>query len=235
MTEVIRVLVVDDHAIVREGLRHVLGTVEGFSVVGEAGNGRSALELAEEQNPDVVLLDINLGGESGLDVARRLRESGTAARILILSVHDDREIVLESVRVGAHGYVRKDTTPAELRRAIRAVFDGNAFFSPPVALRLTEALTEVSSTATPLTWPAGERSALSVAAQLEQLTNREREVLVGVARGQMNKEIGAWLGISVRTVESHRDSLMRKLQLRSSAALTRFAMEAGLLDSDGAP
>ncbi len=154
MSDVIRVLVVDDHAIVREGLRHVLSSADGFRVVGEAGDGRSALELAEQERPDVVLLDINLGGESGLDVARRLRESRTAARILILSVHDDREIVLESVRVGAHGYVRKDTTPAELRRAIRAVFDGNAFFSPPVALQLTEALKDMAPPPTAVPhWP----------------------------------------------------------------------------------
>jgi len=228
MSDAIRVLVVDDHAIVREGLRHVLGTVEGFLMVGEAGDSRKALELAETERPDVVLLDINLGNESGLDVARRLRASGSNARILILSVHDDREIVLESVRVGAHGYVRKDTTPGELRRAIRAVFDGHAFFSAPVAMRLTEALTQ----AAPPAAAAGDRHDLSVSAQLEQLTNREREVLIGVARGRMNKEIGASLGISVRTVESHRDSLMRKLQLRSSAALTRFALEAGLLSEE---
>ena len=234
MSAAIRVLLVDDHAIVREGLRHVLGAADGFVVVGEAGGGREALELAARELPDVVLLDINLGGESGLDVARHLRESGTAARILILSVHDDREIVRESVRVGAHGYVRKDTTPAELRRAIRAVFDGNAFFSPSVALRLAEALTE---TPRPVSGPLGTpvRSSLSVSTQLEQLTNREREVLVGIARGRMNKEIGASLGISVRTVESHRDSLMRRLQLRSAAALTRFALDAGLLDDDKAP
>jgi DNA-binding NarL/FixJ family response regulator len=235
MSDVIRVLVVDDHAIVREGLRHVLGAAEGFAVVGEAGDGRTALRLAEEEYPDVVLLDINLGSESGLDVARQLRASNTTARVLILSVHDDREFVLESVRVGAHGYVRKDTTPAELRRAIRAVFDGNAFFSPPVALRLTEALTEATSPAAAPLGNTPDRSHFSGPAALDQLTSREREVLVGIARGRMNKEIGARLGISVRTVESHRDSLMRKLQLRSAAALTRFALDAGLLDDDRAP
>ncbi|MEP7346440.1 MAG: response regulator transcription factor [Gemmatimonadaceae bacterium] len=230
MSDVIRVLVVDDHAIVREGLRHVLGTADGFNVVGEAGDGATALELAEREHPDVVLLDINLAGESGLDVARHLRESHAAARILILSVHDDREFVVESVRVGAHGYVRKDTTPAELRRAIRAVFDGNAFFGPPVALRLTEALTEAPAPVAP-----PDRSPTQPTGQLEQLTNREREVLGGIARGRMNKEIAASLGISVRTVEAHRDSLMRKLQLRSPAVLTRFAIEAGLLRDDGTP
>ncbi|MBV6521741.1 MAG: Oxygen regulatory protein NreC [Gemmatimonadaceae bacterium] len=228
MTGQIRVLVVDDHAIVREGLRHVLSTDDDFVVVGEAGDGATALQLAEEMQPDVVLLDINLGAESGLDVARRLRARHETNRILILSVHDDREIVLESLRVGANGYVRKDTTPGELRGAIRAVFDGHAFFSASVAMRLTEALAErpTMESRTP------DRSAGPTSAQLKQLTGREREVLVGVARGQMNKQIGAALGISVRTVESHRDSLMRKLQLRTTAALTRFAIDAGLLDEE---
>lgn len=234
MSDSIRVLVVDDHAIVREGLRHVLGTVDGFHVVGEAGDGHAALELAHRESPDVVLLDINLGIESGLDVARQLRDTGSTARILILSVHDDREIVLESVRVGAHGYVRKDTTPGELRRAIRAVYDGHAFFSAAVAMRLTEALSDMSK-APALSTVVTAEHAVPAAGQLDQLTSREREVLIGVARGQMNKEIGAQLGISVRTVESHRDSLMRKLQLRSPAALTRFALEAGLLENDTAP
>ena len=224
--ETIRVLVVDDHAIVREGLRHVLGAADGFLMVGEAGDSQRALELVDSESPDVVLLDINLGAESGLEVARRLRERGSPARILILSVHDDREIVLESVRSGAHGYVRKDTTPAELRRAVRAVFDGNAFFGAPVAMRLSEALSAEAPVA------SSTRLEVPMSAQLEQLTNREREVLIGVARGRMNKEIGAELGISVRTVEAHRDSLMRKLQLRSPAALTRFALEAGLLEED---
>jgi DNA-binding NarL/FixJ family response regulator len=128
-------------------------------------------------------------------------------------VHDDPEIVRESVRLGAHGYLRKDTTPADLRAAIRAVHNGDAYFSPTVAKTLAEALRDQ---------PA------QVTNTLERLTDRERDVLTRVAQGLSNKEIAAELGISVRTVESHRDSLMRKTGLRNVAALTRFALESGL-------
>jgi len=221
----IRVLVVDDHGIVREGLRQVFLADGDFAVVGEAANGAEALALAQQLRPDVVLLDITMPGDSGLMVAQRLRQEVPDARVLILSVHDDAEYVLESVRAGAHGYLRKDTTPADLRAAVRAVFGGDAWFSPAVAKRLTEVL-------------RGDPSRLAAAVpsaaapSLDLLTNREREVLGQVARGRLNKEIAAQLGISVRTVEAHRDSLVRKLGIRSAAGLTRFALEQGLLHGD---
>lgn len=218
--ERIRILLVDDHTIVRAGLRMVLQSAEEFDVVGEADSAAAALELIERHHPDVVLLDINLPDGSGLDVARRVLERVPSTRVLVLSVHDDREFVREAVRSGAHGFLRKDTTPAELRRAIKVVHAGDAFFSPPVARRLSEVLRDE------LPEPAGG---------IEQLTGRERDVLVRIAQGMLNKEIAADLGISVRTVESHRDSLMRKLGLRSVAALTRFALEAKLLPDVGHP
>jgi two-component system, NarL family, nitrate/nitrite response regulator NarL len=214
----IRVAMVDDHAIVRAGLRMVLESDPDFDVVGEADNAAAALALALESKPDVILVDINLPDESGLKVADAILRSQPGVRLLMLSVHDDQEFVRESVRIGAHGYLRKDTTPADLRAAIRAVHAGDAFFSPSVARTLAEALREK---------PAG------AAAVLEQLTTRERDVLVRVARGHQNKEIASELGISVRTVESHRDSLMRKTGLRNTAALTRLALESGLLDEAG--
>ena len=215
----IRVLLVDDHVIVREGLRQVLHEVDGFEIVGEAADGAEALAIAERERPDVVLLDITMPGESGLVVARRLRHQVPESRVLILSVHDDTEYVLESVRSGAHGYLRKDTTPSDLRNAVRAVHNGDAWFSPAVARRLTEVLRNEREPAA----PAPPR------AQLDSLTNREREVLSLVSQGLLNKEIAMQLGISVRTVEAHRDSLMRKLNIRTAAGLTRFAMESGLV------
>lgn len=221
----IRVLLVDDHGIVREGLRQVLLADDDFDVVGEAANGVQALDIAERVRPDVVLLDLTMPGDSGLVVAQKLRQEVPNSRVLILSVHDDAEYVLESVRAGAHGYLRKDTTPADLRAAIRAVHSGDAYFSPAVAKRLTEVLRSESSVPAPA--PA------VVPASLDALTNREREVLAAVARGLLNKEIAGQLGISVRTVEAHRDSLVRKLGIRSAAGLTRFAMEQGLLKEDG--
>jgi two-component system nitrate/nitrite response regulator NarL len=169
------------------------------------------LDRAARERPDVVLLDLTMPGATGLDIVRALREKVAEARILILSVHDDREYVLESVRAGAHGYLRKDSSPADIRQAIRAVHGGDSFFSPPVARHLAAAVQDGA--------PPGA---------LEELTSRERDVLVRIARGLTNREAAGELGISVRTVEAHRDSLMRKLRIHTVAGLTRFAMEHGL-------
>ena len=213
MSDPIRVLVVDDHSVVREGIRHVLEGAEGFRVVAEAANGADALERAESERPDVVLLDLTMPGLSGLEVVRLLRQRLPDTRILILSVHDDREYVLESVRVGAHGYLRKDSSPADIRRAIRVVPAGDSFFSPPAARHLAAAVQSQTSID-----PLGT------------LTTRERDVLTRVARGCTNREAAAELGISVRTVETYRDSLMRKLGIHTVAGLTRFAIERRLLE-----
>lgn len=215
MSETIRVLVVDDHTVVREGIRSVLAGAPGFDMVAEAATGEEAVAQAEAHQPDVILLDISMPGGSGLGVVGMLRERAPKARILILSVHDDTEYVVESVRAGAHGYLRKDTTPADLRQAIRAVHEGGAFFSPQVARHLTAAIRE--------------QPAPSTGASLETLTAREREVLVRVARGLTNKETAAELGISTRTAEAHRDSLMKKLGIRTVAGLTRYAIEQELM------
>jgi DNA-binding NarL/FixJ family response regulator len=215
MTPAIKVLVADDHTIVRTGIRHVLESEAGFEVVGEAGTGAEAVALAAKLRPDVVVLDISMPGESGLQVAAQLRGTSPEPRVLILSMHDNAEYVLESVRAGAHGYLLKDAAATELRTAIRAVCRGESYFSPPVASRLREAL-------------RGEHE--THAGSLAQLTGRERDVLLGVVRGRTNKEIAGELGISHRTVETHRESLMRKLQIRTVAELTRFALGAGILE-----
>jgi DNA-binding NarL/FixJ family response regulator len=211
----IRVLIADDHTIVRTGIRHVLESDSGFEVVGEAATGTEAVALAASLRPDVVVLDISMPGESGLQVATRLRDGSPERRILILSMHDNAEYVLESVRAGADGYLLKDAAATDLRSAIRSVCRGESYFSPPVASRLREAL-------------RAEQEAK--AGGLEQLTAREREVLQGVARGRTNKEMAAELGISHRTVETHRESLMRKLQIRTVAELTRYALEVGIIE-----
>src|SRR5919202_4203030 len=138
-TDPIRVLVVDDHAVVREGIRHILEGEPGFVVVGEAGNGGDALRLAAEQRPDVVVLDVSMPGESGLRVAPRLRDAVPEARVLIMSMHDNAEYVREGVRAGASGYLLKDSAAAELRLAVRAVHAGGSYFSTPAALGLSGA------------------------------------------------------------------------------------------------
>lgn len=211
----IRVLVADDHTVVREGIRHVLEGEPGFEIVAEASSGAEVLALAEQHRPDVAVLDISMPGESGIQVAARLRQSLPETRILILSMYDNTEYVMESVRAGAHGYILKDTAATELRRAIRAVQNGDAFLSPPVAGRLTEAV-------------RGDLERERRTSDIALLTAREREVLAGIAHGRTNKEIAASLGISHRTVETHRESLMRKLRIHTVAGLTRFALGAGL-------
>lgn len=221
MSAPIRVLVADDHVVVRQGIRHVLEGDPGLTVIGEAEDGSTTLAQAERARPDVVLLDLTMPGASGLDVVRRLRARLPDTKVLILSVHDDREYVLESVRAGAHGYLRKDSSPADIRQAIHAVHAGDSFFSPPVARHLTDALQQ-----------APRRGAPGPAADLGALTGREREVLARIARGLTNRETAGELGISVRTVEAHRDSLMRKLGIHTVAGLTRFAMEHGLLSDE---
>ncbi|NIM51598.1 MAG: response regulator [Gemmatimonadales bacterium] len=212
----VRVLVADDHAIVREGIRSVLSGTSDLEVVAEAADGAEALALAEQSDPDVVVLDVSMPGKSGLEVTAMLRRTVSTARVLILSMHDHPEYVLQAVRSGAHGYVLKDTAPADLREAVRAVHRGEAYFCPTVAKQLSVAL-------------RGELEREQRRGTLEALTGRERDVLVRIAQGRTNKEIAAELGISPRTVETHRESLMRKLRIRTVAGLTRFALEGGVL------
>ncbi|HET8635113.1 MAG TPA: response regulator transcription factor [Gemmatimonadales bacterium] len=210
----IKVLVADDHTVVREGIRHVLEGEPGFTIVAEAATAADAVRLAEAEKPDVVLLDITMPGESGLQAAARIRKLVPDTRILILSMHDNPEYVLESVRAGAHGYLLKDSAATELRQAIRAVRRGEEYFSAPIAHRLRAAVRG----------QAGE-----LPGPLDVLTGREREVLVGIALGRTNKEIAGELGISHRTVETHRESLMRKLGIKTVAGLTKLALETGLV------
>ena len=226
----IRVALVDDHGIVREGIRQVLMSEPDMTVVGEAGNGPDALALVEQLAPDVLLLDITMPGMTGLEVVRALRERGATVRVLMLSVHDDTGYVMESLRSGAQGYVRKDTTPAELRTAIRALHAGEGFLGPAIAKRVAMALHGEPAPA-----PAPEPTSVSRGAPGSAgLTNREREVLGLIARGMLNKEVAAALAISIRTVEAHRESIMRKLDTRTPAGLTRAAIDAGLLgDGEG--
>ncbi len=217
MTEsAVRVLVADDHAMVREGIRSVLEREAGFEVVGEAGSGSEVLPLAERVQPDVAVLDISMPGETGLQAAARLRQALPHVRVLILSMYDNTEYVLESVRAGAHGYLLKDGAAQELTNAIRAVMDGEAYFSPPIAARLSAAV-------------RGDIEREQRKTNLDLLTGREREVLQGIAKGLTNKEIAGELGISHRTVETHRESLMKKLGIRTVAGLTKFALEVGLV------
>ena len=218
--EKIRILLADDHALVREGIRRVLEEDPDFEVVAEAADGEEAMTLAREHRPDVAVVDISMPNASGFEVTARLQAEVTSTRVLILSMHDDVEYVMRAVRAGARGYLLKDEAgPSQLREAVRAVHSGSSFFTSEVAARLAAGLRGDD-----------EQQGPGVAV----LTARELDVLKGIAAGSSNKQIAADLGISRRTVESHRESLMRKLDIRTVAGLTRFALDAGLLD-DAAP
>ena len=209
----IRIAVIDDHAVVREGIRRVLEGEPGVVVVAEGKNGDDAMAVADRERPDVLVLDVSMPGASWLDVIRALHRQARRTRVLVLSMYDDPEYIIESVRAGARGYILKDSSPAELRRAVRAVHRGETHFPATVTARLGEVSRE----------PEPEPSPLAV------LSPREREVLAGIAQGRTNKEMAAILGISHRTVETHRESLMAKLDIRTVAGLTKLALEEKLI------
>jgi DNA-binding NarL/FixJ family response regulator len=211
----VRVIIADDHAVVRQGIRSVLEEGGGLQVVAVAADGGEALALVEEHGPDVVLLDVSMPGKTGLEVAKELREAGREIGILVLSMHDEPEYVLEAVRAGADGYVLKDVAPAELRDAVTAVRDGREYFSARVTHQLGVGLRE-------------ELEREQLRGRLDSLTARERQVLVMVAGGHTNRSIARELEISPRTVETHRERVMAKLRIRTVAGLTRFVLEQGL-------
>ena len=213
----IRVLIADDHTIVREGIRQVLDGTEGIQVVGEAGTGAEAVERAGVLVPDVAVLDVSMPGESGLEVAKQIKRTLPTTRVLMLSVYDNMEFVLEAVRAGADGYLLKDSSPAELRAAIRRVHGGESAFSAVAARQLSAALRQ-------------EEQNRERAERVASLTPRELDVLRHVVAGRTNKETASALGISHRTVETHRENILKKLGVRSVAELTRLAMEMGLVD-----
>lgn len=217
-----RVLIADDHAVVRQGIRAVLESADDVEVVGEAATGDEAMQLVEELNPDVLVLDVNMPGADGLEVTRALREEGRDCRILILSMHDNPEYVLQALRLGADGYVLKDAGPAELRDAVQTVWEGREYMSDRVTHQLSVALRQ-------------ELEREKRKGRLDALTPREHEVMLEVAAGKTSREIGEELGISPRTVETHRERLMAKLRMGSVADLTRFVVEMGLEEEDPHP
>jgi len=208
----VRVLLADDHELVRAGVRKVLENSSGFEVVGEASRGDETLAKLAELEPDVLLLDLNMPGGDGFEVLRTARDTAGGARIVVLSLHVQAEYVSRAVREGADGYLSKDLAAQELPDAIASVMAGKPWYSAAVQ----EVLAKVVRT-------GGTRP-------LEKLTPREREVLVGIARGLTSKEIGAQFNISARTVETHRAALMRKLDVRSIALLTQLAIREGLVE-----
>lgn len=211
----IRVVLVDDHAMVREGLRRVLEHEADVTVVGETGVADDVADLLSTTECDVVLLDVSMQDRSGLSLLPDLRQSHPKLSVLILSMHDRAEYIVEAMRMGARGYLLKDMEPGELRSAVRQVAAGQSYFPQTVTDRLSRGV--------PI---AGNR--LSPENKLALLTPRERDVLMQISKGATNQQIAEHLGIGRRTVESHREHLMAKLDIRTVAGLTRFAIDCGL-------
>jgi len=217
----IRVLLVDDHPVVRRGLAFCLAQQPNVQVVGEAGDGQEAVSKARELSPDLVLMDVDMPQMSGLTATEILRREQPGVKVLILSMHGEPDYVLRILQTGARGYVLKDASAEQLLKAIETVYAGEVYFSPELARVAINQYVRGGG-------------AIPTASQV---SNREREVLIAIAEGLSNKEIAGRLGVGVRTVETHRERIMHKLDIHSVAGLTRFAIQKGLipLQRDPAP
>ena len=211
----IRAVVVDDHAVVRSGIKLLLEREEDFEVVGEAGNAKDAVFAARAQQPDVILLDVVMPGESGIEVLPRLLKESPGTKVLVLSMQDDPNYVREAFAAGASGYVLKEAADEEVVAAVREIANGGRYVHPALGARMVAAEAEARA-----------------AAEADPLSEREREVLRLLALGHTNQEIAKMLYISVRTAETHRAHIMQKLRLSSRAQLVRYALSQGLLEEE---
>jgi two-component system nitrate/nitrite response regulator NarL len=212
----IKLLLADDHPVVRKGIRSWLSGVEYLEVIDEAVNGLEAVAKVKELSPDVVLMDVDMPKLNGLEATKQIRKEFPHTRVLILSMHTNKSVVLQIIQSGAQGYVLKDAPPADVLRAIESVDNGEPFFSPDInQIVLNQYLAETGA----------EQSPTAV-----KLTNRERQVLAMIAEGQSNKEMASKMGVGVRTVETHRERMMSKLNIHSVAGLTKFAIANGIVN-----
>lgn len=220
MSEKIRIVLVDDHAVLRAGLTALLNAEADMTVVGEAGDGAASLPVVADRQPDVVLLDINMPNMGGLEALGELRKVAPKSRVLILTMHDDQTYLRQALSQGAAGYVLKQAADTELLTAIRTVYHGGAFLHPSHAQAL------LSPNPIAASGPSSTSEDISI------LSERELEVLKLIALGHANKEIAEMLYLSVKTVETYKTRIMEKLNLTSRAALVRFALKHGLLTVD---
>ena len=212
----LRVLLVDDHTVVRQGLRRILEADTDIQVVGEASDGRTAAEMAERLRPHVVVMDVSLPELNGIEATRQVVKRSEGTKVLILSMHFDEVCVRESLKAGARGYLLKDSEDLDLVKAVKMLAQGRSFFSPTVSQMLLEGY--VSDT------PASQEDNYGL------LTDREREVLQLIAEGKTNKEIASRLDVSVNTVETHRKHTMEKLDLHNTAEVVRFAVRKKIVE-----
>jgi DNA-binding NarL/FixJ family response regulator len=212
----IRVMLADDHTILREGIKGLLEKADDIEVVGEAGDGSEAVAKAQQLSPDVVLMDITMPGMNGLEATRQIKVLKPEIKVLILTMHESNQYISQFLRSGASGYVLKDTAASELAGAIRAVDAGNAFLYPSIARKLLDGYLQRPE-------EGGESESD------DGLTEREREVLKMVAEGRTNREIAETLSLSIRTVQAHRANLMGKLHMHDRTELVRYAIRKGLI------
>ena len=213
----LRILLVDDHLLVRAGIRSLVENIEGMSVVAEATDGREAVALAKAHKPDLVIMDITMKELNGIEAMVQILSQSPSARVLILSMHSTEEFVRRAMKAGAHGYIVKDSAPLELRMAIEAVMRGEIYLSPRISRHVVSGLRQ---------GPGGEQAESSMGA----LTARQREILQLIAEGKSTKEIAFVLEVSVKTVETHRADLMERLGIRDVAGLVVYAIRNGLID-----
>jgi len=213
----LRVLLADDHTLVRAGLRSLLQQMEDVEVVAEAQDGRQVLAAAAEHRPDVVLMDISMSGMNGLEATLKLKKERPEVRVIILSMHATEEYVLQALRAGASGYLLKDSAPLELALALQAVARGEPYLSPPVSRQVVESYAQRTG---------------GGAQPLAALTPRQREILQLIAEGNSTKQIAGRLALSVKTVETHRSQLMERLSIRDVPGLVRYAIRHGLVSAD---
>ena len=216
MKSKVRIFLVEDHTILREGLRALLTADPNFEIIGEAADGREAVRFVEKQVPDLILMDLSMPRMTGMDAIREIKKRYPATKIIALTVHKTEEYLRTTLQAGADGYVLKDATHEELMLAIQNVLKGKTYLSPGVSEKVIEGYLE------------GKESQIP-GSTLGLLSPREREVLKLIAEGYKNKEIAADLCISLKTVEKHRANLMKKLDLHNAAALTAYAIEQGLV------
>ncbi|HEV7735124.1 MAG TPA: response regulator transcription factor [Candidatus Binatia bacterium] len=207
----LRVLLVDDHTVVRQGLRKILESDDEIEIVGEAGDGRSAVEMVQRMRPHVVVMDVALPELNGIEATRQITKRVDGAKVLVLTMHSDDVYVRQSLKAGARGYLLKDSEDLDLIKAVKAVGQGGSFFSPSVSKVL-------------LAGYLGDPTGKEVEDNLALLTDREREVLQLIAEGKTNKEVANLLNVSINTVETHRKHVMEKLDLHNTAELVRFAV-----------
>jgi two-component system response regulator NreC len=212
-----RIVIAEDHTILREGLRALLSTDPQFDVVGEAGDGRAAIRRCDELAPDLVLMDLSMPRMHGFDAIKEIKRQSPEIKIIVLTVHKTDEYILATLQAGADGYVLKDATQSELVMAIRNVLAGKRYLSPGISDRVIQGYLEGKET-------------IKTSSAWDTLTRREREILKLIAEGYKNKEVADHLFISLKTVEKHRANLMKKLDLHNAAELTVFAMEKGLVE-----